>query len=78
MPRIRIKLTRRAPTARAIPSSSLERADELVDNFRQTLKPFGVDIRGIPSWPLGPAHERSMQDDAVDLREFAGGHDLDE
>lgn len=44
------------------------RADRLVNEYRALLRPIGVDVRGIPGWPAGPAHEATMRRDSIDLR----------
>jgi predicted nucleotidyltransferase len=44
-----------------------ERANQLVLEFRQVLRPCDVDIRGIPGWPIDPEYAVSMKTDAVDL-----------
>ena len=45
------------------------RADALVDALKE-LCPFKVDVRGIPGWLLGEAHEASMRRDFVPLTTF--------
>jgi hypothetical protein len=47
------------------------RADELVKRFRAVLAPFEVDMRPLPGWLLSPAHEASMQSDAIPLKRLA-------
>lgn len=43
------------------------RADRLVREYRRLLRPYEVDVRGIPGWLLDPPHEASMRRDSIDL-----------
>ena len=42
-------------------------ANELVKEFRGLLAPFGVDVRGIPGWPVSTEHRASMLNDFVPI-----------
>lgn len=46
------------------------RADELVTTVRE-MCPYPVDIRGLPGWLLGEAHELAMRRDAIRLSDLA-------
>jgi hypothetical protein len=51
-------------------ADSYDRATQLVKAFRKILRPYNVDIRGIPGWPIDPDFEAGMKRDAIDLHEF--------
>jgi hypothetical protein len=51
-----------------------KRANRLVRTYRSVLKPFGVDILGIPGFLVGPEQETSMRRDSIDLRDLVATH----
>lgn len=44
------------------------RGNYLVRDYRKILKPYSVDIRGIPGWPVDPDFEAAMKRDSIDLQ----------